>query len=74
MLTYLVIFFGDSFRNAFKLVSVTENQKQKYNIKMVRQHWIFSILCCFIGVFTSSSSGIIDNIVKSKSVWISRTV
>jgi len=32
---------------------------------MVRQHWIFSILCCFIGVFTSSSSGIIDNIVKS---------
>jgi len=28
-------------------------------------HWIFSILCCLIGVFTSSSSGVIDNILKS---------
>lgn len=32
---------------------------------MFHHHWFFSILCCLIGVFTSSSSGVIDNILKS---------
>jgi len=32
---------------------------------VLQQHWIFSILCCLIGVFPSSSSGVIDNILKS---------